>query len=295
MKLGVGLPGYLGVLAGRRSSLDWASVADQAGFHAVAVHDRPNHDAWEPLVTLAAVAPVTERVRLATTALLLPPRDDVLVAKQAAAIDLVSGGRLDLGLAIGGRADDYEALGQPFAARGRRFAEQLRRIDTTWESARANSSSGGTIGPAPLQEPRPPLWVGGYAAAAIDRAVALGDAYLFGAPGVDAIAGRIPDIRKAAEQAGRASFPVGALAYVALSTDPAELAQCEAALRHYYGPLRKPFTQMVHTGNADDVLAAIDAYRRTGLDVLYLFPVTANLRQLERWATELLPHFAAAA
>lgn len=291
MKLGVGLPGYLGALAGPRSGVDWARLADQAGFHGVAVHDRPNHDAWDPLVTLASVAPVTERVRLATTALLLPPRDEALVAKQAALVDVLSGGRLDLGLAIGARADDYEALGQPVEARGRRFAAQLRRLDDIWAAAREHGEQGGTLGPAPVQHPRPPLWVGGYAPAAVGRAVDLGDAYLFGGAGAAAIGARLPEIRQAAERAGRDPFPTGALAYVALTTDPTELRQGEAALTHYYGTLRKPFRDMVHTGDADDVAEALDAYRRTGLDVLYLFPVTGSPRQLERWAEELLPRF----
>jgi hypothetical protein len=103
------------------------------------------------------------------------------------------------------------------------------------------------------------------------------------------IATRVPVIREAAEQAGRGHFPVGALAYVALSTDPAELAEGERMLTRYYGSLRKPFNQMVHTGDADAVGAAIDAYRQAGLDVLYLFPVIPRLAQLDRWAAELLP------
>jgi hypothetical protein len=75
MKLGVGLPGYFGGAVEPATVVDWARGADQAGFHGVATHDRPDHDAWDPLATLAAAATVTERVRLATTAVLpSPPR-----------------------------------------------------------------------------------------------------------------------------------------------------------------------------------------------------------------------------
>ena len=81
--------------------------------------DKPNFDSWEPLITLAgvagvterSVAGVTERIGLATTILQLPPRNEVLVAKQAAVVDQLSGGRLTLGVAQGGREDDYEILG----------------------------------------------------------------------------------------------------------------------------------------------------------------------------------------
>jgi len=79
---------------------------------------------------------------------------------------------------------------------------------------------------------------------------------------------------------------------VALNTDAGELAEGERMLTRYYGSLRKPFDQMVHTGDAAAVGAAIDAYRDTGLDVLYLFPVIprlGRLGQLDRWAAELLP------
>jgi alkanesulfonate monooxygenase SsuD/methylene tetrahydromethanopterin reductase-like flavin-dependent oxidoreductase (luciferase family) len=75
---------------------------------------------------------VTERARLATTALLLPAYDEAVLAKQAAVVDQVSGGRLDLGVGLGARADDYEVFGRPFAARGRRLSEQLRRLHALW-------------------------------------------------------------------------------------------------------------------------------------------------------------------
>src|SRR4029078_5861213 len=80
-------------------------------FRYVATTQKPNYDAWDPLVTLAGVTGVTERIGLATTILQLPNRNEVMVAKQAAVIDQLSAGRLVLGLAQGGRPDDYEALG----------------------------------------------------------------------------------------------------------------------------------------------------------------------------------------
>jgi alkanesulfonate monooxygenase SsuD/methylene tetrahydromethanopterin reductase-like flavin-dependent oxidoreductase (luciferase family) len=295
MKLGVGLPGYLGGAVGAATVIDWARRADAAGFHGLAAHDRPFADAWDPLTTLAAAAAVTERVRLATTVVLAPAYDEGLLAKQAAVVDQLSGGRLDLGVGLGARAEDYQALGRSFERRGPRLTEQLQRMKQLWAAAIEREEHGDITGPAPAQRPHPPLWVGGYADAAIRRAVNLGDAYLFGAPGVDAIAAKVPVIREAASGAGRGRFPIGALAYVALSTDQAELAEGERLLKYYYGSLRKPFPQMVHCGDADTVGEALDAYRRAGLDVLYLFPVLPTPAQLDRWAEELLPQVAAAA
>src|SRR5262245_61497639 len=108
MKLGIGLPNTLGYELDRELFLEWARVADDAGFHVAGTIDKPNSDSWDPLTTLTAAAAVTERIRLASTILQLPNRNEVLVAKQAAVIDRLSGGRLVLGVAQGGRADDYE-------------------------------------------------------------------------------------------------------------------------------------------------------------------------------------------
>jgi alkanesulfonate monooxygenase SsuD/methylene tetrahydromethanopterin reductase-like flavin-dependent oxidoreductase (luciferase family) len=99
MKLGIGLPNTLAPEVDRRLLLDWARLADEAGFYALGTIDKPNYDSWDPLVTLAAVAGVTEQIQLATTILQLPNRNEVLVAKQAAVIDRLSGGRLILGVA----------------------------------------------------------------------------------------------------------------------------------------------------------------------------------------------------
>ena len=84
MKLGIGLPNTLGYELDRRLFLEWARLADEAGFYVAGTIDKPNFDSWDPLVSLAAAATVTERILLATTILNLPNRNEVLIAKQAA-------------------------------------------------------------------------------------------------------------------------------------------------------------------------------------------------------------------
>jgi hypothetical protein len=118
MKMGIGLPNTMAFETDRRLMLEWARRADEAGFDVLGTIDEPNFDSWDPLVTLAGAAGVTERARLATTILQLPPRNEVLVAKQAAVVDQLSGGRLVLGLAQGGREDDFEVFGAEFEGRG---------------------------------------------------------------------------------------------------------------------------------------------------------------------------------
>lgn len=282
MRLGIGIPSYQGNAIEPEAVLEFARRAEASGFAAIAVHDRPNHEAWEPIVTLAAVAPITTRVRLATGALLLPTRDETLLAKQAVLVDRLSGGRLDLGLAVGGRADDFEAFERPFANRGATFERQLARLDELWTKAVASETSPANPGPAPAKRPRPRIWVGGYAASAPERAVRFGDSYLFGASGVAAMRDRIPEIRAAAAAAGKSDFEIGGLAYIVPSTDRATLTAAEAILTRYYGHLHKPFDELVHHGDDDALRDVIGTYRSTGLDILHLIPVSSSPDVVDR-------------
>lgn len=284
MQLGIGLPTYLGNLVEPREILDWARRAEAEGFAAVTVHDRPASDTWEPLVTLAAVAMATERVRLVTSAVILPTRDEALFVKQAAAVDRLSGGRLDLGVGVGLRPDDFELFGRPFAGRGRMFVGQLERMAGLWRGAIESADSGTAMGPAPVQRPRPRLWVGGYAPAAPGRAIAYGDGYMFGAPGLATIARRTPEIKAAAATAGRPDFPVAGLAYVLASTSASEIDDAERLLTRYYRTLAKPFRELVAIGDDEAIARTIDGYRAAGLDVLNLVPVSRSAAQVERLA-----------
>jgi alkanesulfonate monooxygenase SsuD/methylene tetrahydromethanopterin reductase-like flavin-dependent oxidoreductase (luciferase family) len=291
VRLGIGLPTHFGNLVTRAQLLEWARRAESAGFHSLVVHDRPNHETWDPLATLAAVAATTDRARLVTAALLLPPRDEALVAKQAAVVDVVSGGRLELGLALGARADDYELFGHPFTGRGQRFEEQLERLRLLWAQALASAGSGVGVGPAPIQRPHPPLWIGGYSDAAVDRAVRVGYGYLFGAPSAAYMAERVPRIRSAAARASRTDLRIAGLAYVLPTSDGTELARAERLLRRYYTSLRRPFAEMVISGSRVDVVDRVRAYEEAGLDILHLLPVTTDPAVVDTLAAWLLPAF----
>jgi alkanesulfonate monooxygenase SsuD/methylene tetrahydromethanopterin reductase-like flavin-dependent oxidoreductase (luciferase family) len=117
MEIGIGLPTTIPGVQGHEV-IDWARRADSAGFSTLGTLDRITYPNYEPLIALAAAASVTERIRLTTSIMILPYRESAaIVAKQTATIHHLSGRRLVLGVAVGGRADDYEPFGVPMAGR----------------------------------------------------------------------------------------------------------------------------------------------------------------------------------
>src|SRR4051794_17316963 len=128
MDVGIGLPNAVrGV--DRAGVVDWAVRAERAGFSTLGTIDRIVYDNYESLIVLAAAAAVTERIGLATDILIAPLRaNTALLAKQAATLNDLSQGRLVLGLAVGGREDDYAVSGVDFHRRGRAFERQLEEL-----------------------------------------------------------------------------------------------------------------------------------------------------------------------
>jgi len=152
-------------------------------------HD-PFHD---PFVLFAYLAGITERIQFATGVLVLPQRQTALVARQAADVDLLSNGRLRLGIGVGWNYVEYEALGQNFGTRGARQEEQielLRRLFTDSVvdfSGRFDRVDRAALVPKPTRSI--PIWLGGASEAAFDRAARLADGFIFFAGGIDQAVG----------------------------------------------------------------------------------------------------------
>lgn len=291
MKLGLGLPNTMAHETDRELMLEWARLADEAGFHVLGTIDKPNYDSWDPLTTLAGVAGVTERIGLATTILLLSPRNEVLVAKQAAVVDQLSGGRLILGVAQGGREDDFELFGAEFEGRSERFERQVARIREIWRAARESDHDHGVVGPAPVQEPGPPIWAGALQPKAIERAARAADGFIFGTAGSEAMLRFAPGIREIFAAQGKPDAVVAGLAYVAVGDDP-QKALDEAAhhVLRYYGQLWTEPGNLIHHGPAPRIADAVAAYT-DAVDVLILFPQIPRLDQVEQLAEHVLPAY----
>ncbi|HEX6209108.1 MAG TPA: LLM class flavin-dependent oxidoreductase, partial [Actinomycetota bacterium] len=171
MNIGVGLPN---TVPGTEARLigEWARRIEDGPFTSIGVLDRVRYDSLDPLACLAAITGTTSRVRLVTMVVVGPLRGTTILAKEAATIDVLSGGRLTLGLAVGAREDDYDAAGVEVRGRGRRFEEQLAALRGVWEDP--------SIGPRPAQDGGPELLVGGGSDLAFARVARYADGFVHG-------------------------------------------------------------------------------------------------------------------
>ena len=275
MNIGVGLPTSTpGISA--ELLVDWAKRADSGPFSSLGVVDRVAYQNYEPFTALAAAAVVTRRVRLATMVVIAPLRNTGILAKQAASLDALSGGRLTLGLAVGARGEDYEVSGVESRGRGRRFGEQLEAIRDIWEE--------GKIGPTP-KTPGPRVLVGGSSGEALARMARYGDGYMHAGGPPRAFAGAAAKAVAAWSDLGRPGRPImWGMGYFALGDGAADPGT--EYLRHYYA-FTGPFAEKIAAGNLTSPGAIADfirGYEDAGCDELVLFPTVSRIEQIERLA-----------
>lgn len=217
----------------------------------------PNTPLPDPLIWMAAMAAVTTRLRFMTGVIILPLRNPLVLAKQAATLDHMSGGRIELGIGVGWLKEEFEALGVPFAKRGKRSDEYVAAMRTLWAADGASFKGEFVAFDQVSCNPKPvarsvPIVIGGHSEAAAKRAGRLGQGFF---PSIGATVDTLPlyDVcRRAAAEAGRA---------------PAEIEMLGGC------PDLLP-------GSAKDPKAAVEERRRHGISRLVL-PVSAFLPDLE--------------
>lgn len=212
---------------------DYAQAAEEAGYDHLLVYDhvlgahpdrfkdlgfRPpyTHETTfhEPFVLFGYLAGLTSKIELVTGILILPQRQTALVAKQAAAVDVLTGGRLRLGVGIGWNAVEYEALGQNFRNRGRRVEEQVSLLRRLWTEklvdfeGRYHTIGQAGLNPLPVQRPIP-IWMGGMADAVLRRIARMADGWFpqfrlgpQGAEMLEKLRGYIKDAGRRTEDVG---------------------------------------------------------------------------------------------
>jgi alkanesulfonate monooxygenase SsuD/methylene tetrahydromethanopterin reductase-like flavin-dependent oxidoreductase (luciferase family) len=283
MDIGIGLPNAVPGI-GRAGMVDWARRAEAAGFSSLGTLDRIAYGNYESLVALAAAAAVTERIRLATDILIAPLRaNTALLAKQALTIDhLAGGGRVVLGLAVGGRQDDYALSGIEFSHRGRIFDRQLEAFGRLFDGE-------GGIGPAAANGGRPRVLVGGTADTAYRRAARFADGWTAGGGGPEAFAAGRDKARDAWRAEGRDGEPrTMALFYFALGADPEGAAR--RSLGDYYSFLGEYADRIVESAAKDEdtIRGYLAAYKEAGCDEVICFPASADPEQVDLLARAAL-------
>jgi alkanesulfonate monooxygenase SsuD/methylene tetrahydromethanopterin reductase-like flavin-dependent oxidoreductase (luciferase family) len=277
MQVGVGLPS---TVPGAQGQLiyEWACRADEGPFSCLGVLDRLVYNSYDPLITLGAIAGLTRHVKLATNIIIGPLHNNALLAKTAASLDVLSGGRLVLGLAVGARREDYDAAGVEYRDRGKRLSEQLSSLRSLWEDH--------LIGPKTIHQGGPKLLVGGLSDQSYTRMVRYTDGYVHGG-GTPRAFSRAADKALAAwSDAGRPGKPqLWAQGYFALG-DASILSNGYRYLKDYYA-FTGPFAERIASGlltSPQSLAQFIRGYQDAGCDELVLFPTVPDITQLDRLA-----------
>ncbi|MBI2370697.1 MAG: LLM class flavin-dependent oxidoreductase [Deltaproteobacteria bacterium] len=274
----------------RESIVGLAARAEQAGFDSLWTIDRLVYDNLEPLITLAAAAAVTQRVRLGTSIFLLPLRQPALLAKMVASLDVLSRGRVVLGVGVGSRESDFIAADTPYRGRGARTEEAIALIRRFWtegavtHEGRFYQVKELDIGPKPLQRPIP-FWMGGRADRALDRVGRIADGYVGGGGGPRRFREAWPKVRAAAQRAGRDPDLLrnACLAYVCVDDHLARAEETMAAyFRRYYGSVIVEVGQDTAIGPPRACVEKLQEFYEAGVQIPILVPVRVDEPHLER-------------
>jgi alkanesulfonate monooxygenase SsuD/methylene tetrahydromethanopterin reductase-like flavin-dependent oxidoreductase (luciferase family) len=281
VKVGIGLPSSLPE-ASPELLLEWARRADAGPFSSLSVLDRLVYRNYDSLIALSAAAAVTQRIGLVVAVLLAPLRNAGVLAKQAATLDVLSGGRFSLGLAVGIREEDFQVAPADYRRRGKQLDEQIALMKRVW-AGETVASGEGVVGPPPATPGGPRLLIGGFAPAAIAR-VGQCDGYIGG--------GTEPDREVAfrmAEEAWRANGRSGRpwlVANARFGLGPEVQEATTANIYHYYrtlGPSAE-FRSKVYLSSPEAVRQTISELSDIGVDEILLSPGVPELEQIDRLA-----------
>jgi alkanesulfonate monooxygenase SsuD/methylene tetrahydromethanopterin reductase-like flavin-dependent oxidoreductase (luciferase family) len=288
MRIGLALPAMLDGLD-RRRLLAWARRIEADGYATIGFGERVSYRNLELLTVLGAAAAVTERVDIAASVVILPMHAEVAVAKQLATLDVISGGRAVLGVGVGGRSEDYEALGRPVDRRWERLDAQVARLRRLW-AGEPPAPGLDPIGPPPVHQI--PILSAGVGPRSLARSAAWADG-INGFeldPSPEALGAAAGRIRAAWATAGRDERPVVMTSWwFALGSDP--LAQLHDYARHYLGvfgvDLADGLARSCTAAGPAAVRASVEAAAAAGYDEIQLVPTVTDLAQLDE-LTDLL-------
>jgi probable F420-dependent oxidoreductase len=250
-----------------------------------------------PLQTLTYAAACTEQLRLGCAVFVLPLHNPLHLAKAISSLDCLSHGRVEVGVATGGRQRPFAAFGVDPDRPVARFNEALALMKVCWTEREINFDGqlwklqGASMEPKPVQKPYPPVWFGGSAPAGMRRAVRHGDGFMGAGSQTPAqFAGQVKVVREELRAQGREpdTFRIGKRIYIHVDDDAARGRQrLEDALTRHYG--RGGWSEHIFAGPAEDCVAGIHAVADAGAELILLNPMVDDAQQLERLATEVIP------
>jgi probable F420-dependent oxidoreductase len=252
-----------------------------------------------PLQTLTYAAACTEQLRLGCAVFILPLHNPLHMAKAISSLDCLSHGRVEVGVATGGRGRPFAAFGVDPDKPVARFNEALALMKTCWTEREINFDGrlwkveGASMEPKPVQKPHPPLWFGGSAPAGMRRAVRHGDAFMgAGSQTTAQFTEQVKVVREELTAQGRApdTFRIGKRVYVHVDDDVTRARQqLEDALARHYG--RGGWSENIVAGPPDAWVAGIRAVADAGAELILLNPLVDEAEQLEWLAAEVIPAF----
>ena len=325
-----------GPLASPSSMVRVAKAAQSLGYDSVWVHDhltwtaeihrthissgseealkvKQEPDFYEALTSLSYLTGMVNKVRIGIACLVVPCRNPLYAAKQIATLDVLSGGRLDVGVGIGSPATidsrEYEVLGVNRGVRGKICDDYIGAMKPIWTTHPSSyhgsfvTFEDAEIFPKPLQKPYPPLWVGGWTEAAMKRSARLGDGWLPAWLTPEDIGARYRKLKEMARQFGRDgdAIHLGIEVYASIDKDSSKakrdaLGTFQASRGTYEREMTLEFLESVSLiGSPDEILQKLDAYASAGVshfEIKFIYPtMDRQLEMMQLFSDEVLRKF----
>lgn len=285
MRIGWSLPTMIAG-AGRSTVLDWSRRIEADGYATIGFGERIAYQNLELFSVLSAAAAVTERVRLMSTIVVLPLHSEVWVAKQAATLSTLSDGRYTMGVGVGGRDEDYRAVGASFSGRFARLDEQVATVRRTWDQQPPGDGLD-PVGPRPVGEI--PILSGSMGPKSMARAARWADgiAGFELDPSRDALGRSVATTDAAWAAAGREVAPYRMTSWWFALGDDAEARLRSYAYRYlsvFGDDIAGPLARTCTVAGPDALRRALDDARVAGFDEVQLVPTTVDLAELDRAA-----------
>jgi len=284
----------------------YAQRAEELGFESLWAWDHillgvePSFPILDSVTMLGALAARTTRIKLGTGVLVLPLRNPVVAAKALGSLDVISGGRLILGVAAGWYAREFDAVGVPFKQRGRQFERNLDILVRCWTDERVTlrvdefNLREAVMVPRPAQRPRPPVLIGGYVDAVLRRVATMSDGWLTYFYTPESFTRNWEKVKAFAREAGRDPSTLTATNQLAISVGTSR-AETTADMRRWLSTewdtaawSESTIEHAIH-GSPAECVEQLRAHLATGVDRIILIPYRYQPEQVERIAQEILP------